>query len=70
MTLLLENGLIPQVDSLAENSIADVVQVMSDAGIKRQAFSDLLATELARKYQTSQTVSFGRRIGVIDSLLS
>lgn len=70
MTLLLENGLIPQVDSLSEDSIADVVKVMEEAGIKRQAFSDLLATELARKYHTSQRVTFGKRVGIIDSLLS
>ena len=70
LTLLLENGLIPQVDSLTEDSITDVVKVMKDAEIERLAFADLLATELARKYHMGRRVTFGRRIGTIDSLLA
>lgn len=35
VTLILEKGVIPQVEKLNEDSIADVVKVMSDAGATR-----------------------------------
>ena len=69
VAVILENGIIPQVDSLRENAISDVVTIMVANKIERKVFADLLATEFARKYKTAERMTVQSRIKVIYELL-
>ena len=51
IAILLENSLIPQVEKLSESGIATIMQLMEENRIDKKVYSDLLATEFARKYK-------------------
>jgi len=65
IAIMLENNLIPQVDQLKEQSIADIVALMSEIEISKSVYMDLLATEFARKHKTDEYVSTHTRCFVL-----
>ena len=47
--ILLEFGVVPQIDALKLRDVYDIVSTMSSHQIGKQIYYDLLATEFARK---------------------
>ena len=44
--------MIPQIDKLKEQEIADIIRLMNECDIGNTIYYDLMATEFARKHRS------------------